>query len=69
MVPNNAAENTLHMESLDAQYLPLATGCIDSIKIKICAGPSDELVQFDNEVTCILNFMHDHKCYHIFLAH
>ena len=58
VVPNNAAENTPHMESLDAQYLPLATRCINSIKIKICAGPTGELVQFDSELTCILHFMH-----------
>ena len=54
VVPNNAVKNAPHMESLDTQYLPLCTHRINSIKLKICVGPGDELVQLDDEFTCAL---------------
>jgi hypothetical protein len=56
IVPNTAAEGTAHMEALDAQYLPVNTKRLSAINIRICNGNSQELVAFDNDVTCILHF-------------
>jgi len=57
IVPNNASENVGHIESLEGHYLPLNNTRISAINIRVCTGTTQELVPFDNDVTCVLHFM------------
>ena len=54
IVPYNATEGTMHVDTFDPYYFPVTRRYMSTIEIRIMNGP--HIVQFDHEVVLVLNF-------------